>query len=144
MVVLFPSCPHKTWCPEKSRRLQQSHLLRCRFDQSWWSSQHWTVHIWILYRTFENFCKFLIQNVFMGKNCEETNSSIPFSQGSMKYVTLKGNGKDERNAFFIPWSLNYGLWSNIKVFAFEVQVLTLRWVPDQGERHCKAVHLQFK
>lgn len=62
----------------------------------------------------------------MEKTCEDTNSSIPCSQGSMKYATLEGNGKDEQNVFFIPWSLHCGLWSNVVVFVFEVQVLMLK------------------
>lgn len=45
----------------------------------------------------------------MGKNCKETKSDIPYSQGSVKYPTLEGNGKDEENAFFIAWSLHCGL-----------------------------------
>lgn len=62
----------------------------------------------------------------MGKNCEETKSSIPFNQGTMKYATLEGNGKDEQNAFLIPWSLHCGLWSSTELFSFEVGVLMLK------------------
>lgn len=47
---------------EKSRRLQQSHLLRCRINQS-----QWALHNWIVNHNFENFCKFLTENVFIGK-----------------------------------------------------------------------------
>lgn len=64
--------------------------------------------------------------MYLWQKTEETNSNIPCSQGSMKYATLEGNGKDEKNAFFIPWSLHCGLWSNIEVFVFEVWVLILK------------------